>query len=297
MRMRLTRGYSAESGAAVVLAVFCTLATVALPAPAPEATPADPRLEPPLLAGIVAEAGLVRMTWTDAPETNVPLAGYHVYRRLAGETDFVRLTRTPVRARLFTDERVPIRRDLEYAIAPVCVDAAARKRLKLGPDGEGPRSRPKRVRTRGPFDLKLRLVTRFAPEWPGGEPLILARVTVRKLDRGVWSEKDYTVKKGDRIGRPETIDRNGRPVDVDFTTGFEVLAVEPVKIVVPVKVMRPAIDPKTARETGLEEAVIDREIPSWRLRYRDDAGAVHELPLERADRKAPRGTRLKGSIR
>jgi hypothetical protein len=295
--MRLIRRNPAESGAAYVLAVVCTLATAAIPAPAPKATPADPRLEPPVLAGLVAEAGLVRMTWTDAPETNVPVAGYHVYRRRAGEAAFVRLTRTPVRARLFTDERVPLRQDLEYAIAPVCADPAASKRLILGPDGEGPRSRPKGIRSKGPFDLKLRLVTRFAPEWPGGEPLILARVTVRKLEQGVWSEKDYTVKKGDRIGRPETIDRNGRPVDVDFTTGFEVLAVEPVKVVVPVKVTRPAIDPKTARETGLEEVVVDREVPSWRLRYRDDAGATHELPLERKERNVPRGARLKGSLR
>jgi hypothetical protein len=234
------------------------------------------------VTGIVAETGLVRLAWDAPQETTIRVSGYHIYRRRTGDREFVRVTPEPVRERIYTDETVPPRQDLEYAVSALTDEPEAVKALKLGPSSEGPRSETRPVRTLGPFALALRIVSRFPPEREGGEPLMLARVTVRKFVDGAWLEKDYSVRKGDRIGRPETVSRGGRPVAVDFATGFEVMSIEPAKAIRTDKVVRPAFDPKTAKKVGEEEVTIAREVPSWKLVYRDDTGATIALMPEEA---------------
>jgi hypothetical protein len=210
------------------------------------------RIGKPVLAAVLPETGFVRMTWEQDPADNVRIAGYHVYRRMTGEEDFRRVTTDPVKERVYTDERVPPRQDVEYAVAAVTDEAEAIRGLGLGAGGEGPRSAPKGVRTLGEFALTLRIVSRFPSNTPGGEPINLARVTVRRFMDGVWMEKDYSVRKGDRIGKTEMVNRDGRAVSVDFSTGFEVASIEPVKVTRSEKVMRPKFDPKTTRKISDE---------------------------------------------
>ncbi len=249
-----------------------------------------PRLDPPVIAGIVAEIGLVRLTWDDAPTTNVSVSGYHVYRRVTGKGSFERLTRTPVVDKVFTDEGIRPRQDLEYAVASVCGDPAVADAVRAGPDGEGPKSTARAIRSRDLVEVTLRLVSRFPSDIAGAEPLLMARVTIRKLEDGVWVEKDYTVRKGDRIGRQETILLGGRPVDVDFETGFTVLSIDTVKVERPGKAVRTVIDPKTARKIGEEEVVVTREVPTWKMVYRDAAGGTVEIVLEDPSRGSDSGS-------
>jgi hypothetical protein len=267
--------------------------SVTVTAPLPGTAPPKKafRLDKPVVGGIVAETGFVRMTWDDAPGTSARVVGYLIYRRRAGEAAFGRITQEPVKEKVFTDEDVPSRQDLEYAVAAVTDDPEAAKSFGLGSGGEGPRSDPKTVRTLGLFALALRIVSRFPPDREGGEPVILARVTVRKLVSGAWVEKDYSVRKGDRIGRPETISRNGRPVAVDFATGFEVLGIEAAKAARVEKVLRPRFDPKTAQKVGEEEVTVTREVPTWKLIYRDDTGTTRVVTPEEGRAQPPAATK------
>jgi hypothetical protein len=116
----------------------------------------------------------------------------------------------------------------------------------------------------------------------------LARVTVRKFVDGAWIEKDFSVSKGDRIGRPGSVSRGGRAIAVDFTTGFEVLAIDPVKGVRTEKAVRSKFDPKTAQKIGEEETTVSREVQTWKMTYRDDTGRVCETVVEEGGRQAPR---------
>jgi hypothetical protein len=260
----------------------------------PAASPADAvpkrivRLKPPALAAVVPEIGMVRLAWEDDPETTVRVTGYQVYRRLAADAEFSRISAEPVPGKGFVDDRVAPKQIVQYAVAAVTDDAEAAQLLKLGPSGVGPRSEPRSVRTLGTFQLALRIVSRFPPNRPGGEPVVLGRVTVLKFVEGTWLEKDYSVKAGDRIGNAAYVQWQGRPQPVDFTTGFEVVSIAPAKAQRNVRISRPVFDPKTARKIGEEDVTVSRETETWKLTYRDEEGAVREiLQEERATPAAP----------
>jgi|GEM_PF-4446049 len=275
--MRASLTYRQSGFSAVLLA--CILAKGGASSiaaqPAPQERPAPPRIE-----GIVSEPGLVRLTWSGGPETASRGIGYHVYRRDPGVTDFIRRTMTPAVESVFTDETVEPCRMYEYAVSAVC-------RAHDGTEVEGPRGEPRSIRSAAPFVVALRHVSRFPPEIPGGEALLLARVTVRKLEAGTWVSKDYTLRRGDRIGRMETVVLREVPRRVDFSTGFTVLSIESYRIARPTRVRRDIIDPKSALRIGDEEVIVDREVPAWKLIYRDDAGATREIVGAAAEDATP----------
>jgi hypothetical protein len=230
--------------------------------PADETVPAGPSIvlvEPPkerkvafrkpVLMSLTADPGSVLLAWDDDPETNIDVAGYVVYRRVAGEEAYERLTPDPVRKKSYADGTVEPKKSYEYAVAAVTRDAEAILRLGLLPGGEL-KGDPKGVKTLGVFTVELRLVAE--PKGTAGAPAVpLAQILVRKQVKDSWRTKTVSVKKGDPIG------------DGDFATGFEVVDIVKVKV------------PRT--DAGAGSAVA--EIVTWELQYKDDEGAVQKVTL------------------
>jgi hypothetical protein len=198
---------------------------------------------------LTADPGSVLLAWDDDPETNIDVAGYVVYRRVAGEEAYERLTPDPVRKKSYADGTVEPKKSYEYAVAAVTRDAEAILRLGLLPGGEL-KGDPKGVKTLGVFTVELRLVAE--PKGTAGAPAVpLAQILVRKQVKDSWRTKTVSVKKGDPIG------------DGDFATGFEVVDIVKVKV------------PRT--DAGAGSAVA--EIVTWELQYKDDEGAVQKVTL------------------
>jgi len=193
-----------------------TVTVLEVPRPPVQGEPPPVRFLSPVLDSAKAEPGRVVLTWRDAERNTVKAAGYHVYRR-CGETGvFERVTRKPVRETAFEDGTVALREYYEYAVTAVTDDARMA-------GGEGQRGEPRGVR-----------IPDAILEPKGGMLLqdrgeAIATVRVRRFHEGRWWEKDYAVKAGDAIGRPERMRHEGRTVEVDFTTGRTVRSVEPVE--------------------------------------------------------------------
>ena len=62
----------------------------------------------------IAAEGYVSLTWDDNKEAD--LAGYRVWRRMEGESEFVLLTPQPIRGNAFGDNRVEKNKRYDYAI-------------------------------------------------------------------------------------------------------------------------------------------------------------------------------------
>jgi len=202
----------------------------------------------PVLMSVTADPGSVLLAWDDAPETNVEVAGYVVYRRLAGEETFERLTPTPLRKKSYADGAVEPKKAYEYAVAAVTRDAETILRLGLPPEGEI-KSDPKGVKTLGVFSVELRLVAEPKDASAG----TIAQVVIRKQVKDSWRTKTVSVKKGDTLG------------DGDFATGFSVTDIVRVKI--------PRTDAPAGSPLG--------EIQTWELRYKDDEGAEQQIQLKK----------------
>jgi hypothetical protein len=202
----------------------------------------------PVLMSVTADPGSVLLAWDDAPETNVEVAGYVVYRRLAGEETFERLTPTPLRKKSYADGAVEPKKAYEYVVAAVTRDAEAILRLGLPPEGEL-KGDPKGVKTLGVFSIELRLVAEPKDASAG----TVAQVVIRKQVKDSWRTKTVSLKKGDAIG------------DGDFATGFAVTDIVRVKI------------PRTDAPAGSPV----NEIQTWELRYKDDEGAEQQIQLKK----------------
>ena len=175
-----------------------------------------PVFRAPALVKVDAAAGRVALEWQDDPRNNVRPTGYHVYRRPAGGGDFRRITAEPVKEKAFADRAVEPRAAYEYAVAAVTDDR------RVGAP-EGGRSEPLSVRALDVFRLEL------VGHAEGGDGVPVAVVRVRRFFQERWWEKDYLVKAGDAIGRPERVRHEGRAVEVDFTSGSVVRRIEPVE--------------------------------------------------------------------
>ncbi len=206
----------------------------------------------PVLMSVVPDFGAVQLAWDDDPGTNVEVAGYRVYRRLAGEETYERVTPEPIRKKTYTDETVEPKKSYEYAVASVTRDAEAILRLGLTTDGEM-KSDPKPVKTPGVFSLDLRLVAE--PVATGGEKAIpVAQVVIRKqLKGGGWRTKTVSVRTGDAVG------------DGDYATGCTVTGLVRVKV------------PRTDAPAGSPVA----EVETWELQYTDDEGGERKLQLKK----------------
>ncbi len=204
----------------------------------------------PILMSVVPDYGAVQLAWDDDPGTNVEVAGYHVYRRVAGGGTYARVTKEAIRKKTYTDETVDPKTEYEYAIASVTRDAEAILRMGLAPGGEL-KSDPKAVKTPGVFSLSMRLV---ALPTPGGDALPIAQVIIKKqLKGGGWRTKTVSVVKGNAIG------------DGPFATGFTVTDLVKVKI---------------ARTDAPPDSPVT-EVETWELQYTDDEGKPQKLRLKR----------------
>jgi hypothetical protein len=191
-----------------------TVKVVEIVAPPP---PPSVRFQPPLVVSAEAVPGRVALAWREAERNNVRATGYHVYRRTGEPGAYERVTREPVRGTLFEDGTAAPARRYEYAVAAVTDDARVA-------GGEGKSSEPRGVDV--PDAIRLELTGGLLlPD--RGEAV--ATVRVRRFHEGRWWEKDYAVKAGDAVGRPERMRHEGRTVEVDFTTGRTVRSVEPVE--------------------------------------------------------------------
>jgi hypothetical protein len=199
----------------------------------------------PVLRSVEVDFGAVLLAWDDDPGTNIEIAGYHVYRRLEGETEFTCLTKAPVTKKAYTDGSVEPKKSYEYAVAAVTRDAEAILRLGLPPAGEL-KSEPKAVKTPGIFSVELKLVAQPAPE-KGVAPEPFAQVVIRRQAKGTWKTKPVTVRKGDLLG------------DGEFATGWEVTGIVRVKI------------PRPDGSPG--------EVQTWELQYKDDEGNAQKVVL------------------
>jgi hypothetical protein len=70
--------------------------------------------EPPVGVTAIGGPGYIALSWEGARESD--LAGYRVWRRLAGETDFLPLARLPQTESSFSDSKVEKGKKYEYAI-------------------------------------------------------------------------------------------------------------------------------------------------------------------------------------
>jgi hypothetical protein len=199
------------------------------------AAPPPVRFEPPLVVSAEAVPGRVALAWREAERNNVKATGYHVYRRTGESSAYDRVTREPVRGASFEDGTAVLARHYEYAVAAVTDDARVA-------GGEGKPGEPRSVDV--PDAIRLALTGGLLlPD--RGEAIAMVRVS--RFHDGRWWEKDYAVKAGDAIGRPERMRHEGRTVEVDFTTGRTVRSVEPVEA-------RGPGGAKTAWKTTLERS-------------------------------------------
>lgn len=126
------------------------------------------------------------------------------------------------------------------------------------------------------LEVLLRLATELPPDKSGGKPGAIARVTVRKFVDGAWEQKDYSVKRGDKIGQPETIQREGKPVQVDFSTRWEVVDISRVERTTKVPVKESKFDER-GRKVGEETTFVEKKVRAWKLTCKDEAGQVKEI--------------------
>jgi len=191
-----------------------TVTILQAPPPPP---PPTVRFTPPVLVSAEAEPGRVVLTWRDAEGNSVKTTGYHVYRRRGEAGGFERVTREPARGTMFEDGTAVPASHYEYAVAAMTDDARVT-------GGEGKPGEPRGVDVPDAFRLEL---MSGMPVPDSGGAVVMMRV--RRYQDGRWWEKDYAVKAGDAVGRPERMRHEGRTVEVDFTTGRTVRSVEPVE--------------------------------------------------------------------
>jgi len=195
-----------------VPAIAVTVVEIAAPPPPPPV-----RFLPPVVVSAEAVPGRVTLAWRDAEGNNVKATGYHVYRRAGESGALERVTREPVRGTTYADGSATPKGYYEYAVTAVTDDARVA-------GGEGAQGEPRGARVPDAIQLELTggLLVQERNE-------AIATVRVRRFQDGRWWEKDYAVKAGDAVGRPERMRHEGRTVEVDFTTGRTVRSVEPVE--------------------------------------------------------------------
>lgn len=227
---------------------------------APTEAPADVSARrPPAPCNLVGrpDIGSVALSWEPVAAGEVRVVEYGVYRRGAGDSDFVLIGRVPVSEAasdrfVFLDDGLPIGTQYEYAVA-----AAARDERGFLLEGE-----LSQVLTVSPADFRI--------VYTGGSDDV-ANIRVEKFFDGELRSKSFAVRKRDRsrgstgeIGRPEqlrirqTLAGTTRPVErrvlIDFSTGYHLVDI--VKAV--------------GHSRGVPEV-------SWKIIIENDAGMRREV--------------------
>jgi hypothetical protein len=240
-RLRSTFGpvIDAAPGSAPLPEIDVKMLLITKPSPLP-----PPVFQAPILVEAKAEVGRVILSWKDAPGNAFKALGYHIYRQSAGAGEFARITPEPVMGTGHTDTSIEPQATYAYAVSAVTEDAKAAVR-------ESRRSEPRSVVTPAFFRIDFII--------DGGSGDSPATVKVHRFAHGRWWDHTYTVRRGDRIGRPERKWHEGRHVEIDFTTRCRVDDI--------VEVDGPPL--------GSGEAVIPSKVKA--LRYTDAEGRQGEL--------------------
>ena len=179
------------------------------------ATPAGPHIQPP--RNVTATVGLDRITIAWEPGTDATM-GYDVYRRDELGGQFVKINAQPVKGTGYTDTSFSQAATYFYAVAavrPAMAGAAAQPVVQA----ESRLSEAVRAEA-----------SDFTLVYTGGGP-DMAIIIVRKFHRGHWRPSTFNVRTGETIGARRLmrlVDGLGGVEDVDYTTGYRLVAIEPV---------------------------------------------------------------------
>jgi hypothetical protein len=233
----------------------------------------DPKTLPvfkvPVLSAPVVEPGMVKLAWSENPETkNVKVAGYIVYRKAPGAKEFEKLTPEPVADTTFTDSKIEPKIEYQYAVGAIVTDKAVLEKLSPPPAGGELKCEPVKVTTVGILDMELKGVAEIPLE-PDQPPVPTAQLNIRKFADGRWRTKLYLVRKGDKMG------------DGDLATGCVVEDLARVMIQRTEEYVVNKFDDKGVK-IGEEKKQRTREVQTWELKYKDEAGKNQKMyPVEK----------------
>lgn len=226
---------------------------------------AEKYLFPPRMLEPKVSLGKVTIAWEmDPKKTTATVSGYRVYRR-GPEGNWELLTKTPITATSFTDDKVEPKKKYTYKVTAETKDptVAERDRIKESEEVE--------VTTLGVIQIVFR-----------GGTTEMAVILVRKLDTG--QEHVFLVKPGSKIGGIVTTTIHG--TKVDFSTNYVLNAIKKEKRryvrMEPVRVL--------CRETNtLIEKMVEKEEFRTELKiyYTDDEGKACEMWAEAEARPTP----------
>ena len=226
----------------------------------------DPKKKPvfnaPTLTLPVAEPGSIKLSWSDSPNNkNIKPdeIGYILLRKGPGETGFKKLTPEPIAERNYTDSRVEPKQSYDYQVtARVTNDEVAAKLAERELTSE-----PLTVTAVSVLELELKGVAEIPLE-PDQPAVPTAQLMIKKFLDGKWKTKLYLVRKGDKVG------------DGDLATGYEVLDLARVTLQHTDEYVVPKFDDKGVK-VGEEKKQRTREVQTWELKYKDDAGKEQKL--------------------
>ncbi|MBI3097916.1 MAG: fibronectin type III domain-containing protein [Planctomycetes bacterium] len=209
--------------------------------------------------------GKLTLSWEPDDRSTAEVNGYEVARKGGPDKDWRLLTTEPIDAGSYDDQDVVPKITYTYRVRAVTEDKKAKAR-------ESDWSNEVSAMAMGVIELRLTMV--------GGDAAALqASVLIRKFVRGKWEEKNYFVKKGEKIGQVEKRREGNQVVAVDMSTGYTLVEIKQEKK------KRTRIVPGYKEVDGVrvpDDKEIVEEIKEWQIIYKDEEGKLCE-PLWRTD--------------
>jgi hypothetical protein len=227
-----------------------------------------PRLDEP-----VVELGKVFLKWVKDPRTTATIAAYRVMRKSDKDAKFTELQKLAGDATSYEDGNVEPKTKYTYRVVCEAKDKEV--------DVKGSESEAKTANAMAVVDVRFTGVATFTEADPDAEiegtmrTVEMANISVRRYVNSQWVEKGYRVRVGEKIGKSDQVMVGGKPMKVDFSTGFELVGIADGKVKKIKMVSKKIVNP----ETGVTENKLvpeEYESTSKYIKYKDEAGKLSE---------------------
>lgn len=231
-------------------------------------------LYPPKLADLSVDVGRVNVAWDADTKMNAQVKNWKIMRKSGDAGKWEEIASVAGSDKSYADEKTSPKTTYSYKVKAVPEDVP-----KIT-DDHGAESGEKSITT--PDTTSIRYV--------GGSES-MAQIEVQKFIEGRWEALIVNVKPGDKIGKKESRLIDHKMATLDFTTGYDLIAI--VKEPKETKTKRTrnvwADDPNTpGKKIQKEEEYEDvQKVTTMKIKYHDDGGAEKELWLMPKEKEAP----------
>ncbi len=231
-------------------------------------------LYPPKLDDLTVDVGKVNLSWDSDPKCNAQIKNWQIQRKMGDAGKWEDLATVVGSDKSYTDDKTSPKTTYSYRVK------AIPEEVQKITENKGAESGEKSIMT--PDTTSIRYV---------GGSKDMAQVLVMKFIDGNWLSQPVNVRPGEKIGKKESRMVEHKMTSLDFTTGYDLIAIVQEPKETKTKKTRTdwVDDPNTPGKKIQKEVEYEdvQKVLTFKIKYHDDAGAEKEMWITLKEKEAP----------